>query len=28
MAPKATVHKATLEVSDIDRHYYATHALT
>lgn len=28
MAPKATVHKAVLEVSDIDRHYYATHALT
>lgn len=28
MAPKATVHKATIEVSDIDRHYYATHALT
>ena len=28
MAPKATVYKATLEVSDIDRHYYATHALT
>lgn len=28
MAPKATVHKATLEVSDIDRHYYASHALT
>lgn len=28
MAPKATVYKATLEVSDVDRHYYATHALT
>ena len=28
MALKATVHKATLDVSDIDRHYYATHALT
>ena len=28
MAPKATVYKVTLEVSDIDRHYYATHALT
>lgn len=28
MAPKATVHKAMLEVSDIDRHYYASHALT
>lgn len=28
MAPKATVHKATLEVSDIDRHYYASHPLT
>jgi uncharacterized protein YaeQ len=28
MALKATVHKAELHVSDLDRHYYATHALT
>jgi uncharacterized protein YaeQ len=28
MATKATVHKAELQVSDMDRHYYATHALT
>jgi len=28
MAPKATVYKAELQVSDVDRHYYATHALT
>jgi uncharacterized protein YaeQ len=28
MALKATVHKAELQVSDIDRHHYATHALT
>ncbi len=28
MALKATVHRATLQVSDLDRHYYATHALT
>jgi len=28
MAPKATIHKAELQVSDIDRQYYATHALT
>ena len=28
MALKATVHKAELTVSDLDRHYYATHALT
>lgn len=28
MALKATVHKAELHVSDMDRHYYATHALT
>jgi len=28
MAPKATVHKVQLQVSDMDRHYYATHALT
>ncbi len=28
MALKATVHKAELSISDMDRHYYATHALT
>lgn len=28
MALKATVVKAQLQVSDMDRHYYATHALT
>ncbi len=28
MALKSTVFKATLQVSDLDRHYYATHALT
>ncbi|WP_242107146.1 YaeQ family protein [Luteimonas aquatica] len=28
MALKATVLKAELQVSDMDRHYYATHALT
>ncbi len=28
MAPKATVYKAELTISDMDRHYYATHALT
>ena len=28
MALKATVVKAELQVSDLDRHYYATHALT
>jgi uncharacterized protein YaeQ len=28
MALKATVHKCELQVSDMDRHYYATHALT
>ncbi|MDQ3287494.1 MAG: YaeQ family protein [Pseudomonadota bacterium] len=28
MAPKATVVKAELQISDMDRHYYATHALT
>jgi uncharacterized protein YaeQ len=28
MAPKATIYKAELQVSDMDRHYYATHALT
>ena len=28
MALGATVYKAELQVSDMDRHYYATHALT
>jgi uncharacterized protein YaeQ len=28
MALKATISKAELQVSDLDRHYYATHALT
>ncbi len=28
MSPKATVYKLSLQLSDIDRHYYATHALT
>ncbi len=28
MAIKATVFKATLQVADMDRHYYAEHALT
>jgi uncharacterized protein YaeQ len=28
MAPKATVFKVELQVSDLDRHYYATHNLT
>lgn len=28
MAPKATVYKVELQVSDLDRHYYATHMLT
>jgi len=28
MALKATIHKAGLEISDMDRGYYATHALT
>lgn len=27
MAPKATVYKAELQVSDMDRHYYASHDL-
>ena len=27
MALKATVHKAELQVSDMDRHYYASHNL-
>lgn len=28
MAPNATIHKAQIQVSDMDRHYYAAHALT
>ena len=28
MAIKATVHKATLQIADMDRNYYADHALT
>jgi uncharacterized protein YaeQ len=28
MALKSTIHKAELQISDLDRHYYATHALT
>ena len=28
MAIKATVHKANLQIADIDRHYYQDHALT
>lgn len=28
MAANATIHKAELQVSDLDRHYYASHALT
>jgi len=28
MALKATVHRAALQVCDLDRHYYASHALT
>ena len=28
MAAKATIYKAELSVSDMDRHYYATHQLT
>jgi uncharacterized protein YaeQ len=28
MALKATVHRAELQTSDLDRHYYATHTLT
>jgi uncharacterized protein YaeQ len=28
MALKATVFKATLQIADLDRHYYADHALT
>src|SRR3546814_18766052 len=28
MATKSTIYKAELQLSDMDRHYYATHALT
>ena len=28
MAPKATIYKVELQVTDLDRHYYASHALT
>ena len=28
MAPNSTVYKVELQVSDMDRHYYATHVLT
>jgi len=28
MALKATIYKAELQISDMDRHYYGTHALT
>jgi uncharacterized protein YaeQ len=28
VAPKSTVYKAELQVSDMDRHHYASHALT
>jgi uncharacterized protein YaeQ len=28
MAIKSTIHKANLQVADMDRHYYADHALT
>ncbi|HJU39426.1 MAG TPA: YaeQ family protein, partial [Tahibacter sp.] len=28
MALKATIYKAQLQISDMDRHYYATHDLT
>lgn len=28
MAQKSTIHKVELSVSDMDRHYYATHKLT
>ncbi len=28
MAPRATVHKAQLHISDIDRNYYGSHLLT
>ncbi len=28
MADKATIHKAELQISDMDRHYYGSHQLT
>ncbi|MCA0392777.1 MAG: YaeQ family protein [Proteobacteria bacterium] len=28
MAPNATIHRVELQVSDMDRHYYASHSLT
>lgn len=28
MAAKATIYKTTLKIADMDRHYYASHALT
>lgn len=28
MAPNATIHRLELQVSDMDRHYYASHSLT
>lgn len=28
MAIKATIFKAALQIADMDRHYYAEHALT
>jgi uncharacterized protein YaeQ len=28
MAPKATIHKAQLQIADMDRQYYADHSLT
>ena len=28
MAISATIHRAEIDVADLDRHYYATHALT
>ncbi|MBZ0330428.1 YaeQ family protein [Halomonas sp. ANAO-440] len=28
MASKATIHKAQLQIADMDRHYYADHSLT
>ena len=28
MALKSTIYKAELQIADMDRHYYADHALT
>ena len=28
MAPSSTIYKVELQVTDMDRHYYASHALT